>query len=406
MEQLRLGIGRGILASKFSVGHFLDAVGLSLILAVFLAGCAAPGEPIARQPVVAQGINDLSARQTGNSVVLTFTLPKETIQGNPLREAPEIKIYREFMPAAPASPASTAQPAAPDQLIFTVTPQIEAQYRDGNRLRVPTPLAASDVSAHAGENAVYMVRTRISTRDSADSNFAEALILPAPLPIEDLHAQVTKFAIELSWTAAQTPSAGTLGRVTIGYRVYRTQGASARTPGGASGGAQPNAAAPAFALLGETTSPSFNDANFTFGLTYKYTVRSVAHYDAGEVESEDSVPLIVTPRDTFPPAAPMGLVAAVVPAGGGEPLHVDLSWDISPEKDVAGYNVYQSEEEHAAGKRVNSQPLPTPAFRDISVVAGHRYFYRVTAVDRSGNESTPSAAVAVTLPGASEQEKQ
>lgn len=406
MEQSRLGIVRGIFSSDFSIGHILESLSLSLILALFAVGCAAPGEPIARRPAIAQGVNDLAAKQTGNSVMLTFTLPKETVEGNPLRQAQEIIVYREFLPAAPASLASAARPAAPNQLILTVTPQMQAQYREGNQLRIPTPLAASDVSGHAGRNAVYMVRTRISSGDSADSNLAEALILPAALPIEDLHAQVTKSAIELSWTPAATPPASALGQVTIRYRVYRTQGASATTPGGSTRGAQPNAAAPAFTLLGETASPPFNDTNFTFDLTYEYTVRSVAHYDAGEVESEDSTPLILTPRDTFPPDAPMELVAAVVPAGGGEPLHVDLSWEISSESDVAGYNVYQSEEEQAAGKRMNSQPLPTPAFRDISVLAGHRYFYRVTAVDRSGNESAPSAAVAVTLPGASEQEKQ
>ncbi|HEV2298012.1 MAG TPA: fibronectin type III domain-containing protein [Candidatus Acidoferrales bacterium] len=405
MEQLRLGIVRGIFSSSFSIAQILESFSLSLILALFVVGCAAPGEPIVRRPAVAQGVNDLAAKQTGNSVMLTLTLPKETIEGNPLRQAPEIKVYREFLPAAPASPASAARPAAPNQLILTVTPQMQAQYREGNRLRIPASLAASDVSAFAGEIAVYMVRTRISTRDSADSNLAEALILPSALPIEDLHAQVTKTGIELSWTPAATPSKSTLGPMTIRYRVYRTQGASATAQGGLTLGAQPNPAAPAFTLLGETASPSFNDANFTFDLTYEYTVRSVARYGAGEVESENSTPLIVTPRDTFPPDAPMELVAAVVPAGGGEPLRVDLSWDISPEADVAGYNVYQSEEEQAAGKRMNSQPLPTPVFRDISVLAGHRYFYRVTAVDRSGNESTPSAAVAVTLPGASEQEK-
>jgi fibronectin type 3 domain-containing protein len=33
--------------------------------------------------------------------------------------------------------------------------------------------------------------------------------------------------------------------------------------------------------------------------------------------------------------------------------------------------------------------LLAPAFRDMPVVLGHHYFYRVTAVDRAGNESEP-----------------
>lgn len=405
MAQSGLGTIRGRKFRESNASNIARFLTVGLMQIGLAAGCAAPGEPIAREPSVAQGINDLAAKQAGNSVVLTFTLPKETTQGNPMPENPEIKIYREFLPASTAAAGNSNRPSAPGQLILTVTPQMEAQYRDANRLRIPTTLTASDASAHAGENAVFTVRTRISSRDSIDSNPAEALILPAPPAIEDLRTQVTKFAVELSWTPAQPPPAGTLNVSSIRYRLYRAQMA----PGGISAAAPENsqsgASAPAFTLLGETSSPSFSDASFTFGTTYEYTVRSVARYDAGEVESEDSAPLIVTPRDTFPPAAPEGLIAAVVPANGNEGALVDLSWEISPETDVAGYNVYRSEEEAAAGKRVDSELLPTPTFRDISVLAGHQYFFRVTAVDRSGNESVASAAVAVTLPGANEQEK-
>ena len=79
-------------------------------------------------------------------------------------------------------------------------------------------------------------------------------------------------------------------------------------------------------------------------------------------------------------------------------MHVELSWEISRETDLAGYYVYRSAQTDTRGERVNPGLLPTPAFRDISVVLGRRYFYRVTAVDRAGNESQPSAPVPVDLP--------
>jgi hypothetical protein len=404
MENGSLGIGRDRRARELFNCVIFNFFSFSKILILLLAGCAAPGAPIARQPAVAQAINDLGAQQTGNSVVLTFTVPKETAQGDPLQGPPEIKIYREFFPAA-ANAGETAQPPAPGDLILTVTPQMYVQYRDGNRLRIPTALAESDVAAHAGEDAMYVVRTRVSTRDSADSNFAEVRVLPAPEPIEDLREQVTASVIELSWTAPQVPAAGALGPAVVRYRVYRTQVTMAAMPSSSAGGTGGNVSTPAYTLLGETASPAFNDANFTFGLTYQYTIRTVAQYDVGEVESEDSKPVVVTPRDTFPPATPEGLVGALVPGSGGEVPHADLSWAISPETDVAGYNVYRSDAEPASGRRLNCELLLTPAFRDISVVSGHRYYYRVTAVDRSGNESAPSAAIAVTLPGPNVQEK-
>jgi len=38
------------------------------------------------------------------------------------------------------------------------------------------------------------------------------------------------------------------------------------------------------------------------------------------------------------------------------------------------------------------------AYRDLSVVAGHRYAYRVTAVSEAGNESGPSGEVVEIAP--------
>jgi hypothetical protein len=388
----------------FAVMKILELPVCLIILFLLPAGCAAPGAPIARQPAVAQGVNDLAAQQKGTSVVLTFTLPKETVQGQPLAKLPQIEVYRQFLASA-VTAGQAAQPPAPEQLIFTVAPQTEAQYQDGNRLRIPTPLADSDVAAHFGENAVYMVRTRISARESGDSNLAEVRILPAPAPIDDMHAQVTESSIALSWTAVEAPVTHTLGTAAIRYRVYRAQDSAVKSSAVSAGGTAQDTSALAYTLLGETVSPAFNDAKFTFGLRYEYTVQSVAHYDAGEVESEESKPLVVLPQDTFPPAAPEGLVGALVLANGGEAPHVDLSWAISPETDLAGYNVYRREAESESWSRVNSQSLLTPVFRDMSMVSGRRYLYRVTAVDRSGNESIPSAAVAVTLPGPNEQEK-
>src|SRR5207245_784236 len=134
---------------------------------------------------------------------------------------------------------------------------------------------------------------------------------------------------------------------------------------------------------------------FLFDHTYSYTVRSVVVVEGNELESSDSQPVTVTPRDIFPPAPPQGLVAAVLPGpNAGTPL-VDISWSINLETDLAGYRVYRSEREGARGELVTPDLLPTPAVRDTSVEPGHRYWYTVTAVDRAGNESAPSNPVAI-----------
>ena len=132
--------------------------------------------------------------------------------------------------------------------------------------------------------------------------------------------------------------------------------------------------------------------------TYLYTVRNAAQYGEAFAESADSAPATVTPRDIFPPAAPTGLEIAIVPATSQAPAYVELSWAISPEGDLAGYSVYRSDAENSPGERVSTEILPSPTFRDISVQPGRRYFYRITALDRAGNESPRGPAVAAEIP--------
>jgi hypothetical protein len=128
-----------------------------------------------------------------------------------------------------------------------------------------------------------------------------------------------------------------------------------------------------------------------------YVVRTVTAADGNEIESYNSEPVTLTPRDIFPPAAPQGLVAAVLPGATPSALVVDLSWSINLETDLAGYRVYRSEQEGARGQLMTPDLLPVPAVRDGAVALGHRYWYTVTAVDRAGNESAPSNPVAVDI---------
>ena len=94
---------------------------------------------------------------------------------------------------------------------------------------------------------------------------------------------------------------------------------------------------------------------------------------------------------------------AFVPAAGGAAAYLDLSWSISAATDIAAYNVYRSEEASGPGTRVNSELLLTPAFRDMNAVPGRIYFYTVTAVDRSGNESSASPPASGSVPAPDQQ---
>ena len=150
-------------------------------------------------------------------------------------------------------------------------------------------------------------------------------------------------------------------------------------------------------LLGRTAATEFQDMQFEFGHGYLYNVHTAVLYGGDFIESDDSsaASVAVTPRDTFPPATPVGLEAAVIAATTLAPPSVELSWAISPEADLAGYHVYRSERDDTPGERIDPEMLSSPTFRDTMAGAGRHYSYRVSAVDRSGNESPLSAAVPV-----------
>ncbi len=46
------------------------------------------GEPVARHPVTPQPVADLAARQQGDAVVLSFTLPRNSTDKDPLPALP------------------------------------------------------------------------------------------------------------------------------------------------------------------------------------------------------------------------------------------------------------------------------------------------------------------------------
>ncbi|MEM7584043.1 MAG: endonuclease [Acidobacteriota bacterium] len=94
--------------------------------------------------------------------------------------------------------------------------------------------------------------------------------------------------------------------------------------------------------------------------------------------------------DTTPPAAPLSLMAT---AGNGS---VSLSWLANGESDLAGYHVYRATSASGPFGRVNGALVGVNSFTDSAVTNGTVYFYRVTAVDTSSNESADSNQVSAT----------
>jgi hypothetical protein len=152
------------------------------------------------------------------------------------------------------------------------------------------------------------------------------------------------------------------------------------------------------------------DATAQFGHQYRYSASRVVQQQFGQqklqLDSSQSPAVQVARRDTFPPAAPSGLVAVPVSAvmNNGIP-EVDLSWSANTEPDLAQYRIYRSDvtgnrpmRRIGPGGGPTAEIIVAPAYRDVHVEAGQTYTYAVTAVDISGNESRRSAEVTVTVP--------
>ncbi len=94
------------------------------------------------------------------------------------------------------------------------------------------------------------------------------------------------------------------------------------------------------------------------------------------------------PADAVPPAAPAGLAVAVPVSNGGS---LNLGWNANTAPDLAGYNVYRGTTSGGPYQKVNSGLVATNAYASTGLTNGVTYFYVITAVDASGNESARSA---------------
>jgi fibronectin type 3 domain-containing protein len=370
-------------ASKFMSNSLSASVWVSFVLLV-ISGCGAPGEPVPPTPPVAVAITDLTAHQAGDGVQLTFTMPGRSITGERLLSTPAVEVLR-----------GAAKPdGSPDlkslRVVDTIPGALAEKYFVGDKVQFTDPLRPEEIKAQNDKIAIYAARTRLSQkRASADSNIVSLRIFPVPAGVASVETRVTEPAIELTWPAVDRTSAGDPLTVPVHYNIYRAELDDASTNLAGQDVSQLNLNGKLQLLVSQPT-VSYGDKSFEFGKTYAYIVRSAIDRDGVALESPDSEPAIVTPRDTFPPAAPQAIFAAVVPREADNALVVDLSWSINVESDFAGYRVYRSEQPDTKGQLLTQELLPTPAYRDTSVQPARRYWYVVTAVDRAGNESAPS----------------
>ncbi len=339
----------------------------------YLLACGAQAPPQAPRVERPERVQDLAVAQLGRTLEIAFTHPLRATDGERLSKPIEVVIYRT---TTPAGRSPTPDSAALKPWLTLLSADL-ARYANGTKIVYIDTL--SDQEFGQAQGATFSFALRVLTRgfrrrplESELSNTVARTLLDVSAPVEKIEVTPTEKALELRWSPPGAMLGSRAPSTPSSYRVYRS---ATGKPG-------------SFQLLSETASSTYLDADFKFDRPVFYRVRAVFKEGGQVAESEDSEIAQVTPHDTFPPATPAGLSALYTSQA------VELIWSANSEPDLAGYNVYRGE---GAGppRQINPELLRTPIFRDASVEKGLKYFYKVTAVDLVGNESPPSAEVAV-----------
>lgn len=354
---------------------------------VTLAGCGTPGAPLPPTLNLPQPVTDLAAERHGNTVSLHWTTPAQTMDKLPLRGDIRMTLCRKA-DATQCTPVPGA----------TLTAGAAATYDD---------LLPPQLTTGAPRLLEYKLTAANSRgRSAGESNAVLVVGGEGPQGVTALTAAVIPRGVLLHWHQETEPQQQMM------YVLHREMIQGARTPSPKTFGAgtqrltlnAKNGTDPGIAL----------DDSVISGDTYRYTVERVEQVDIDgksyDMSGFMSEPVTVEVRDTFPPRAPAGLAAVGTAANEGSPLAIDLSWSANMERDLLGYFVYRHDV--TAGETspikldgsgvstslLRNRALPAPAFHDTAVVAGHRYAYSVSAIDRSGNESARSPETEETAP--------
>jgi hypothetical protein len=290
------------------------------------------------------------------------------------------------------------------------------------------PLPAELTSAPARLLAYRVQLRNVAGRTAGPSAVVYAASGPALRAVEELIGRATKAGVVLEWKAAtgeaeaieldrnlvQPPTATVTATSLASSTTTATTAGSSVEHKGTLLGATKEPLETHFrtgaASSGTVDAGGTVDRTAQIDHTYRYTAQRVRSVELGgktlEVRSSPSAEVTVVMKDVFPPEAPVGLVAVpgFASAANDSPQKptIDLSWEPDMEPRVAGYRVYRRDldgEAASAWQRLDSELVPVAAYRDLSVVAGRRYAYRLTAVDAAGNESTRSDEVVETAPG-------
>jgi hypothetical protein len=321
---------------------------LSLVLLLLFVSCGKKGMPLPKRSALPGGINDLTGEVKDGVLFLSFSMPTRDRDGSELKDLAGFEILKQCGSCIGD---------------FEIVKDVRLEEKKGYTL-YNGRIYVYDDDLMNGTQYNYKVYafSRAGSRSEASNLYSVQWFTP-PGPPGHVSANPGDGTAELSWEKETGYT----------YNVYRYE----------------DHLYPLFPVSKKPLSAGyFLDTGLENGKAYRYEVRAIKDIQ-GMMREGEGFRIDVTPKDTTPPAVP---VLMQVERRGNV---VEIAWRENTDKDLAGYNVYRID----AGKatRLNGQPLKEHTFADRNLPDARYVSYYVTALDRSGNESTPSRESIVLL---------
>lgn len=346
------------------------------LISLATAGCGRKGPPVAPERRVPLPPAEVSATVGAGEVTLGWRNPTRRADNSRLSDLATARIHR----------LADTEPGEPRPAILSGDTVVGYAQVAVIRLDRPEPAVVEAgrgrfvdrADLRDGWRYTYVVTASDSLgRTSAPSRRVSVRFITASEPPGNLTGTPGEREVRLAWDPPARLADGRPLAGTITYQVLRASSPDAPPV--------PVSTAP-------ITTTRYTDVGLENEQTYYYSVRAVRAEAGGVALSGPARALALAPRDATPPAPPTGLLA-IASADA-----VRLTWDASPEPDVAGYVIYRDGGAGALA-RIGTARGPATVFVDRGITPGvHRYAVSAFDTASSPNESGRSAEVSVTVP--------
>lgn len=127
---------------------------------------------------------------------------------------------------------------------------------------------------------------------------------------------------------------------------------------------------------------SFSDTNLINNQVYYYFLRSVKQINGEDFVSQNITQVSAIPTDITPPLSPTELKISAT----GQKGELQLTWKNPTVEDFALVRLYRSTQKGELGNLIKE--TAAEEYLDKNLIDGQIYYYTLTAVDTSGNESS------------------